>query len=292
MFRVFGTVIAALAGLAFGSFLNVCVSRWPESLSIVKPRSYCPGCGRTLAWWENIPLASWIALGGRCRTCRAWIGWRHLLVELALGALWACEGWRFFGRALEPGIIPYDFHSAFAKAISDTVLEWLLIALAVLDLENLWLPDWITYPGIALGVVYGQVVAILDSPAWYLKESWRVALEKSAFEIAVSAGIILLIRFVYWLIRRREGMGLGDVKLMAMLAAWLGLTGVAISFAIGVVFGALVALVVIAAARMRAKSEDWAAQKLPLGTFLCLGGVVNILWGQQILDAYRRWARF
>ncbi len=85
MIRIVGTILAGLLGLAFGSFLNVCLSRWPEGESVVKPRSHCRNCGRTLAWWENVPLVSWIALRGRCRTCKAKISWRYPLVELAVG---------------------------------------------------------------------------------------------------------------------------------------------------------------------------------------------------------------
>jgi len=84
MIRVLGTVFAALLGLAFGSFLNVCLSRWPQDESVAAPRSHCRSCGRTLPWWENVPLLSWLALRGRCRSCKAWIGWRYPLVELAV----------------------------------------------------------------------------------------------------------------------------------------------------------------------------------------------------------------
>jgi leader peptidase (prepilin peptidase)/N-methyltransferase len=108
--------------------------------------------------------------------------------------------------------------------------------------------------------------------------------------IIAAAGLILLIRWVYWLIRRREGIGLGDAKLMALLAAWLGLPGALLAFALGVVLGALVALLLLAIPSARKPSERWAAGKLPLGTFLCMGGIVSSLWGQPIIAAYLRWA--
>jgi len=91
MIRILGTIFAGLLGLAFGSFLNVCLSRWPEGESVVKPRSHCRHCSHTLAWWENVPLASWLVLRGRCRGCGAWIGWRYPLVEAAVGGLWAWQ---------------------------------------------------------------------------------------------------------------------------------------------------------------------------------------------------------
>jgi leader peptidase (prepilin peptidase) / N-methyltransferase len=296
MFRVLATAFAALAGLAFGSFLNVCASRWPHKMSIVRPRSYCPNCGRTLTWWENVPLLSWLALRGRCRTCRAGIGWRSPLVELAIGALWAHECLHCLNSISRPGLIPYDLRSALATAISSAILEWLLVALAVLDAEHLWLPDWITLPGIALGILSQLVNSAIESVPWFFKEGFLWTLEKTLFAALIAAGFILLIRFVYWLIRRREGVGLGDAKLMAMLASWLGLPGALLSFAVGVVLGALVALVLLAASAISKKSSGragvWALQKLPLGTFLSIGGIIDLLWGQRIIDAYRAWAGF
>src|SRR5579864_8525866 len=93
MIRTFGTLAASLLGLVFGSFLNVCLSRWPEGESIVKPRSHCRACTRPLLWWENIPVLSWLALGGRCRTCNATIHWRYPLIEAAVGTLWGATVW-------------------------------------------------------------------------------------------------------------------------------------------------------------------------------------------------------
>jgi leader peptidase (prepilin peptidase)/N-methyltransferase len=118
----------------------------------------------------------------------------------------------------------------------------------------------------------------------------RIALS-TAMEIVAAAAVILLIRLVYWLIRRREGLGLGDAKLMALLAAWLGFSGAVLSFAISVVLGSLFALVLMWM-RIRKPGERWAQMKLPLGTFLCIGGIVSALWGEQIIAAYTRWAGF
>jgi leader peptidase (prepilin peptidase)/N-methyltransferase len=115
---------------------------------------------------------------------------------------------------------------------------------------------------------------------------------KWLFGIVAAAGLILLIRWVYWLIRRREGIGLGDAKLMALLAAWLGLPQALLAFGLGVVLGALVALVFLAAPSARRDSEKWALSKLPLGTFLCFGGIVSSLWGGPIIAAYLHWAGF
>jgi leader peptidase (prepilin peptidase)/N-methyltransferase len=277
----------------------------------VLPRSHCRQCGRTLAWWENLPLASWLVLGGRCRTCRAWIAWRYPLVELAVGSLWAFSAWRFLSMSLDPNAPAFDLSWGLADAAGSMIFYWLLIALSVLDVEHFWLPDWLTLPGAALGFVFTLGGAGLlgepasPSPALFHHELmngvWRplcsLAFQR-LLEIFAAAGLILLIRWLYWLLRRREGIGLGDAKLMALLAAWLGLPGALVAFGLGAVLGALAALVLLATlsaqnqSGTRHQSEHWAAAKLPLGTFLCIGGIVSSLWGQPIIAAYLRWAGF
>jgi leader peptidase (prepilin peptidase)/N-methyltransferase len=212
-----------------------------------------------------------------------------------------------------------DFSSGLADAAGRMIFCWLLIALAVLDTEHLWLPDWLTLPGAALGFVFALLRAVLlskpnsPSPAFLhpgltagltaglLNGAWS-PLFTLAFQwllgILAAAGLILLIRWLYWLVRRREGIGLGDAKLMALLAAWLGLPGALVAFGMGVVLGALAALVLLATPSTRNQSgtrhqaEDWAATRLPLGTFLSIGGIVSSLWGQPIIAAYLRWAGF
>jgi leader peptidase (prepilin peptidase)/N-methyltransferase len=290
MIRILGTIFAGLLGLAFGSFLNVCLSRWPQGESIVKPRSHCRNCDHTLAWWENIPLLSWIALRGRCRKCRAPIGWRYPVVELAVGALWAATVWRSL-TATDP-FTPADWvWLVLVETIAAMALAWLLVALAVLDAENLWLPNFLTIPGTILGlvvtIVHEEFASRVDVAPSLLR-----ALLSALVAIAVCAGLILLIRWLYQLIRHREGIGLGDAKLMALLAAWLGLPGALLAFGIGAVLGSVAALVILAVPAARLGSESWASTKLPLGTFLCIGGIISALWGQPLIGAYLRWAGF
>lgn len=294
MIRILGTIFAGLLGLTFGSFMNVCLSRWPKGESIVQPRSHCCHCGRTLTWWENVPLASWLALRGRCRTCRAWIGWRYPLVELAVGVLWTVSAWQALGSSLSLNSQPIFFYMAVALVAGHAIFYWLLVALALLDAENLWLPNLLTLPGIALGFFFTLLDAVFHAlPASY--PAWRGAgwaAMTSLLGIFVAAGLILLLRWVYWLIRHREGIGLGDAKLMALLAAWLGLPGALLAFGLGVTLGALVAVVLLAAPSAKLDLRGWAAQKLPLGSFLCIGGVVSSLWGGPMIAAYLRWAGF
>jgi leader peptidase (prepilin peptidase)/N-methyltransferase len=296
MIRILGTIYAGLLGLAFGSFLNVCLSRWPAGESIVRPRSHCRHCNSTLAWWENVPLLSWLALRGRCRTCHAWIGWRYPLVELAVGGLWATFIWHISEQFVvsdienQLGIVPP--HIGIIPLLGTMFFLWLLVGIAVLDAEHFWIADAVTLPGIALGIAFSVLSeSILQTPLREQSQFW-IQMGEHLLGILAAAALILLIRWVYWLIRRREGIGLGDAKLMALLAAWLGLPGALLSFGIGIVLGALVAIVLLAVPSARRDSESWALGKLPLGTFLCIGGIVSSLWGEPILNAYLRWAGF
>lgn len=282
-----------MLGLAFGSFLNVCLSRWPEGESVVKPRSRCRACGRTLTWWENVPVVSWLALRGRCRTCGTWIGVRYVVVELAVGALWAIATWRFIHIAIDPDLATADIYRAATFWIGKLLLALLLIGLAFLDAEHFWLPDIITLPGIFLGCLFALAEGYFQSNS-PMNDIGRGKPLNTAIGltigIALSAGLVLLIRWLYWLIRRKEGLGIGDAKLMAVLAVWLGLPGALLAFFIGVVIGAVMAVTMLL---MPKRDETaWGAHKLPLGTFLCVGGIVSSLWGQPIIDAYLRLAGF
>jgi leader peptidase (prepilin peptidase)/N-methyltransferase len=296
MIRILGTIFAGLLGLAFGSFLNVCLSRWPAGESIVSPRSHCRQCGRTLAWWENLPLVSWLALRGRCRTCHAWIGWRYPLVELAVGAAWSVRLWLLLSGS--PVWFAHPLHypeGPFIEA-GKLLFLWLLVALAALDAEHLWLPDKLTISGIVLGIFCTVLVNRLFYRMFYDFGPPAPPLAPGAMgrivETFAAAALILLIRWLYWLFRRREGIGLGDAKLMALLGAWLGLPGALLAFVLGVVLGTLVGAVLLVIPSAKPDTSAWTAKKLPLGTFLCIGGIVSSLWGQPIIAAYWRWAGF
>jgi leader peptidase (prepilin peptidase)/N-methyltransferase len=170
--------------------------------------------------------------------------------------------------------------------IGFALLCWLLVALAALDMEHLWLPDWLTLPGIGLGFLFSILLQWLrERPGGFNYDPMHVApsrLPKVAFDIVISiliaAGVILLIRLAYWLVRRKEGMGLGDAKLMAMLGAWLGLSGALESFALAVLGATATALIWLAILAARRKTQEWAKMPLPLGTFLCLAALSEIFY--------------
>ncbi len=296
MVRIYATLIAGVVGLAFGSFLNVCISRWPEENSILKPRSYCPGCQRTLAWWENIPFISWIVLRGRCRICHEWIGWRHPLVELAVGGLWAYSIWQMLGLTPLQNFESLSYID-LANGLAQLIFIWILVGLAALDTENLWLPDRLIFPGIVLGLALSLARSALAT--YYVSGDFAEWKHRTCTDLAywflgvvISGGVLAVIRFLYQVVRNKVGIGLGDVKLMAMLGGWLGARVAICALAIGVLTAAAFALIPLILPAVRANPKAWAERKLPFGTFLCLGGTVAGFWGIQIVAAYMNWAGF
>ena len=308
MTALFATTVAAVLGLAFGSFLNVCLARWPEDESVIKPRSHCRSCGRTLAWSENVPLASWIVLRGRCRTCGEWIGWRYPVVELLVGLTWAVAVWQGISAVTAPGApsqewIGAGIFTALLFALEKMIFCWLLIALALLDAAHFWLPDRLTVGGAVLGLPFALFNFVMR---WF----WPVSVPQTSTEwaalhasvlasvlhwsigVVLAPGIILLTRWAYRVARRREGIGLGDAKLMLLMAVWLGLAHTMLAFAIGVLLGAVVAAAMLFVSPARRGSESWALTRLPLGSCLCAGGVVSALWGNPLVAGYLRLVGF
>jgi leader peptidase (prepilin peptidase)/N-methyltransferase len=193
----------------------------------------------------------------------------------------------------------FYLYNTIAFSIGMMIFYWSIVALALLDAEYLWLPDLITLPGIALGVAFSCFTPLLrnlvpDQPHKFtigFEIELRVPSELLA--ILAAALLILLIRWLYKLIRHREGIGLGDAKLMALLAAWLGLPGALLAFFLGIILGSLVAVVLLLTRSTKpAPNKAWSATKLPLGTFLCIGGIISALWGQPLIAVYLRWAGF
>ena len=277
-----------LAGLAFGSFLNVCISRLPRHESVVRPRSRCPRCLTPILSRDNIPVLSWMLLRGRCRSCGAWIPVRYPLVEATTAALF---------------LLCYFQFGLTLGGVGSAVLCWTLLGLAVTDSETLLLPDALTLPGIALGVVYSGLQnaagpsgvdfsASNHSSAFDLSFglSWRPAAE-SLLWAACAAALILLIRGLYWLVRRREGIGLGDAKLLAMIAAWLGPWQTGLVLFLAATCAAAYGLGLIAWGRLRRSTENRLTVRIPLGAFLCAAGIFCIFEGGALLSWYLRFFR-
>jgi len=292
-------------GLLFGSFLNVCISRLPDHRSINKPRSHCPHCKQTIRWYDNIPLLSWVLLRARCRHCKAAIPWRYPLVELAIG-LWFLEILSLvFTLEMNnvhglPGPTTNDFIGVAAFGI----LGFLLIGLIVMDWQTHTLPDAFTLTGTAIGFFLVCVQAIflapgeddiklnprhsvrMSSPGSFVAKGnvFLTGSEHLVFgrlaAIVGAALLLLAIRAIYKAIRHREGLGLGDVKLLAMIAAFLGFWPAILALFLGVILTSVYAITLLA----RRKAD--AATHLPLGTFLSIGGLIAALFGGPVIAWY------
>jgi len=254
-------ILALLFGLLIGSFLNVCIYRWPRDLSVVKPRSHCIACEKTIAWYDNIPVVSFVVLRGRCRYCRARISYRYPVVELATGLL-------FFYWVYA--------HGPSALALKMCVFSALLVGLIFSDLEERILPDEMTLGGVLVGLVFAWFVRVDDSSGQAIL--WLVGLQppdkyRSLAEAAMGAALPAFFLWgggwLYQKIRHREGLGLGDVKLIAMVGAFLGLHSALLTLILGSIAGSIVGY-----AYIKFTHQDASTYELPFGTFLGLAALV------------------
>lgn len=301
---------AFVIGLLFGSFLNVCISRLPWRESVVHPRSRCPRCGAPIRWHDNIPVLSWLILRGRCRDCKESIQWRYPLIELLTGIWFARAGaeiWLYWHiGSISSGDVNYSasqsiFYSLDVLGLA--VLGFLLIGLMVMDWQTMVLPDAFTLTGIAIALFLVCAQAIFLSP-----NEDQVLLTKHSLHLTSPGGVtdygnvfltgpeslifgriaaicgaallLLLVRWLYRAVRHREGMGLGDVKLLAMIAAFLGFWPAILSLFVGTLTAALYGALLLA------RGKAGAASKLPFGSFLCVGGLVAALYGNRLIDSY------
>ena len=254
-------IFAGLLGLVFGSFLNVCIWRLPRHESVAEGRSRCPECGAAIRGVDNVPLLSFLRLRGHCRDCGAAISWRYPAIELATAALWLLC-WLEFGASLQ--------------AVGMAVFCFLALGLAAMDAETMLLPDAFTLPGIALGVIYSTAIC---SGGWVD----RLRCGGIAVGWAVCAAAVMLgIRGLYWLVRRREGMGLGDAKLLAMITAWLGPTNAVLTLFLAVVSGAVYGILWVSLRKRR----RGAPAQVPLGSFLCAAAIYAAFEGRAIVEWY------
>jgi leader peptidase (prepilin peptidase)/N-methyltransferase len=244
------TAVAGLFGAVIGSFLNVCIHRLPRGESIVHPPSRCPACGRRLAWHENVPVASWLALRGRCRGCAAPIPVMYPLVELATATVFAAA-WHVFGPTPLLAV-----RLVFACG---------LIVLAVTDLRERLLPNAVTYPGIAVGLA-----ASLALPP---------GLVSALVGAAGFAFVLWAIGEVVGRLMGREALGFGDVKMAAMIGAFLGWPLAVLTFALVGLVGTALAILIVIVARNR-------HYEIPLGTMLAAAALVAAFRGAEMIDWY------
>ena len=269
--RLLEALLALLFGLVIGSFLNVCVYRLPQDLSVVRPRSYCPDCNHPIAWYDNVPLLSYALLRGRCRHCKAAISLRYPAVELLTGVLFFVVVWRL---------------GLSAMALKYCILSALLVGLTFSDLEARILPDEFTLGGTAIGLILAWFLPVRDDIAQVLL--WLAGVRTNAhWDSVASAAVGAIIPgfflwfggWLYFKLRHREGLGLGDVKLVAMVGAFLGLYGALLMLIAGSLAGSLIGFAYIKFAH-----KDAATYELPFGTFLGLAGIAVSLAGPDVLQ--------
>ena len=236
-----------VVGLCMGSFLNVVIARVPEGRSVVSPRSACPRCGAEIEWYDNVPLVSYALLRARCRRCGEPISLRYPIVELLTGLLFVLAGWQL---GLSIDLLPA------------LLLLTTLVAITAIDLDRQLIPDVLSLPGIAVGLLISSATG---RPGWL----------DSLLGTLVGGSIFFLI-----IVASRGGMGGGDMKLGAMLGAFLGWKLVLVAILLSVLAGGLVAIVLLALRRRGRKDA------VPFGPFLALGGAVSLFWGQPLLEWY------
>ena len=294
--------IGFVLGLIFGSFLNVCIARLPKHESVVHPRSRCLQCGAGIRWYDNLPVVSWLALRGRCRDCKGSIALHYPLVEIALGLWFAFQAQEIYTLIyLSP---THDLVSDVIVHVGLAVLGFLLIGLMVMDWQTQLLPDAFTLVGLAisffltcvraflLGPNEDQVVlsnhhiqltsvgAATDPGNIFLTGPERL-LGDWLLAVSCAAAILLLIRWLYRAARHREGMGLGDVKLLALIAAFLGFWHAILALFLGVLIASVYAIILLA------RGKAGASSKLAFGSFLAVGGLLAALYGEKLISVYK-----
>jgi len=255
LMTLIAAVIAALFGLLLGSFLNVCIYRWPRDLSVVRPRSACPGCQHLIAWYDNLPVVSFLLLKARCRHCREPIAWRYPIVEL-LTAL--SFGWfvAHFGPTVE--------------AAKYCVFAWLMIGLIFSDLETLILPDEMTLGGLVIGLAFApfakvpdQTFALICAIAGFRLGPRVESFAEAAFGALFPAVTLFLLGWIFEKVRDKEGLGFGGVKMIAMVGAFLGLQGALLTVILGSIAGSIIGI-----AYIKLTKQDAATYQLPFASFL------------------------
>jgi len=279
-----------LAGLAFGSFLNVCISRIPRDESVVAPGSHCRACGAPIRWRDNVPLVSWLTLHGRCRHCAARISTRYPAVELFTALL-------FLGCYLSFGWT--------WLTLKFCVFGFLLIGLIFMDAETGLLPREFTYSGIALGLAFSWIAPTDSAVAEFLLRLYDkrtpnphwLSLLDSALGGLLGAGFFFLAWALYYLVRKKHGLGFGDISLMAMSGAFLGVKRVVLVIFCAPLLGVLFAVVLLLWERLISRTkgeallqdaEPFLSRQIPFGVFLGACSLAAVFLGQVVWDWYLR----
>jgi leader peptidase (prepilin peptidase)/N-methyltransferase len=245
---------AALLGLCTGSFLNVVIARLPAGRSIAFPGSACPACGKAIAWYDNVPVLSYVLLGRRCRSCREPISWRYPMVEIACGILFVLAYRRF--------------ESGYALA-SALILLAGLVAITLIDLDHQIIPDVLSVPGIAVGVLFSLAPGGIG---------WT----SSLLGVLIGGGVFLAVIVGSTVVIGQAGMGVGDVKLGAMIGAFLGWKLILLTVLLSMLIGGPLAVALLVSGRKGRKDP------IPFGPFLAVGGLISLFYGDAVIAWYLR----
>ncbi len=292
--NTFFTAAAFVFGLVFGSFLNVCIYRMPRGLSVVAPRSACPHCKKPIAAYDNIPVVSWLILGGRCRHCKTPISPRYLGVELLTGILFAACLW-VFGPTL--------------AAVKYAVFSFLLLGLIFTDCENRLLPDLLTFPGFFIGLGFSLIVPLngLFEYLYALNFNWRLlSLADALLAAFIGGGFVWAAGELYFRLRGIAGMGFGDVKLLLMIGAFVGARMTVLTIFAASVGSAVIGIAMFPAVyrkrqraislkrrfsdekqrRQEAYESAMRCMRLPFGSFLGAAALFATFFGERIANWY------
>lgn len=252
------TVYLALVGAAIGSFLNVCLYRWPEGESVIRPRSRCPGCATPIPWYDNVPVLSWLVLRGRCRTCGEKISIQYPAVELTVALIW-------LGTALwlGPGL----------EAVRGAIFLTLLLGIAIIDGKHQIIPDQFSLGGAALGL------ALAAWPGGF-------PFSTAAIGGVTGYGFMWTVKLGGEALLKKPALGVGDIHMMAMIGVFLGMGGAFLTVFLGSALGLLIG---VPLAWLQGKLEAMGTY-LPLGTFLAMGATVAYLWGEPLIRWYMSYA--
>lgn len=275
---LFAYIVVFVFGAAIGSFLNVVIYRVPNELSVVSPNSACPNCKSAIKPYDNIPILSWLILGGKCRNCKEPIAWRYPAVELLTAVVFAVVYWQV-------GFTPYlGVALAFSAA---------MISLVFIDAEHMILPNVITYPMFVIALIVRVVFPIAFSGNYYSDTAhgpismlqgwpaWAVSLAGALFGALIGGGSLWLVGAIWKALRGVDAMGLGDVKLLLGIGALLGWRLTILTIFIGAFTGAVAGIFVIA----KQKDKDLQTQ-IPFGIFLGIGSMVALLFGDRLIAWY------
>ena len=275
--NLFATSYAFLVGLCIGSFLNVCVSRWPRDLSVIRPRSRCPQCGHQLSWYENIPVFSWLVLRARCRCCDEPISPIYPLGEIGIGLVWALCVWQF-GPSF--------------TALRVAVYVTILVGVALTDMQHYLIPDGFTVTGLIWTLATALVAPFVGETPLFAGPY------DALIGACAGAGLIAVIGWLGEVALKREAMGMGDMTLMAFMGAALGPTRAIATVFVGATIGAVTFLAVVYPIALLRRGRVTTQTELPLGSapvqlplvpfgvFLAPAGAVMLLWGDALLGRF------